>query len=182
MTNQQKQKQKQNQNKNKIKSNPIFQINSLVQVKSDALFSEKSDKNKLVYQTYKGKKGSVVSILHNNGKDITYLIQMTSNKGTTFNFDILEKYLEEFVQIDLQNSFQINDKVFVKQDADFYEKSEDNKKSYETFKNREGTVVEIKHKTKDSDSSTFIVEMYSTVNTDKKFTFDILGKYLTKNI
>lgn len=168
---------KQNQNKNK--TNPVFQIGSLVQVKSDSSFSEKSEKNKLIYQTYKGKMGTVVNVPHNNGKDVTYVIEMKSNKGNTFKFDILEKYLELFVDAS-EPYFKKDDKVFVKQDADFSEKSEENKKSYETYKAREGTIVDIKHNAKDYQSSTFIVEMNSTVVPDKKFTFDILGKYLTK--
>ena len=182
MTTQLKQKQNQNQNKN-----PLFIVGSSVQVKSNSSFSEKSDKNKIIYYTYIGKKGTIVSIPHNNGKDITYIVEMISNKGKTFTFDILEKYLEEFVQDsseknDMEGFFKKNDKVFVKNDADFSEKSIENKKSYETYKNREGTVIQLKHKNKNSDNSTYIIEMNSTTNIDKKFTFDILGKYLTSII
>jgi len=60
----------------------------------------------------------------------------------------------------------INDKVKIKDDAIFIEKTEENRKKYETYKNKEGLVVDRKN-------STYIVEFI-----DNKI--DILGKYLEK--
>ena len=52
----------------------------------------------------------------------------------------------------------------------------------ETYKNKEGIVTLLKHKGSNIDNSTYIVEMNSSTQPDKKFTFEILGKYIQKVI
>ena len=99
---------------------------------------------------------------------------MKSKNGSLFTFDILEKYLEK-CEI---SEFTIDDIVMIKDDADFVEKNEENKKSYETYKKREGKIIGIKNQSPYKDNTTFIVEMLSAKNTT--FRFDILGKYLNK--
>ena len=89
---------------------------------------------------------------------------MTAKSGNTFKFDILEKYIKEYNDVE----YLINEKVRIKSDANFIEKNEENREKYETFKNKKGFVVDIKN-------STYIVEF-----SDNKI--DILGKYLEKLI
>jgi hypothetical protein len=168
----------QKQKKNK-KSN--FKVYDSIQIKKDALFLEKSEKNQKIYVSYKNKKGIVIDIIYSKGDDITYIVEMISTKGNLFKINILEKYLEPYVEL-FQPEFSIEDKVSVRNDADFSEKSDKNKKSYETYKNREGTITQLKHKGLDNDNSTYVVEMTSSTQPDKKFTFEILGKYIQKII
>jgi len=99
---------------------------------------------------------------------------MKSKNGKLFTFDILEKYLEKSEISELT----IDDIVKIKDSANFDEKSEKNKKSYETYKNREGKIVEIKNMHPYKDNTTFIVEMENSEN--MTFRFDIIGKYLEK--
>lgn len=169
----------QKQTKNKKSS---FKVYDSVQIKKDALFVEKSEKNQKIYVSYKNKKGIVIDIIYSKGDDVTYIVEMISTKGNLFKIDVLEKYLETYVELFQPEFFLNEDKVSVKNDADFSEKSDKNKKSYETYKNREGTITLLKHKGLDNDNSTYVVEMMSSIQPDKKFTFEILGKYIQKVI
>ena len=158
-----------------------FKIYDFVQIKNDAIFIEKSEKNQMIYTSYKNKKGIIIDIIYSKGNDVTYIVEMISSKGNLFKFNILEKYLDPYIEL-FQSEFLIQDKVYVKNDADFSEKSDKNKKSYETYKNKEGIVTLLKHKGSNIDNSTYIVEMNSSTQPDKKFTFEILGKYIQKVI
>ncbi len=144
----------------KIKSK--FNLEEKVKIIENANFREKTEKNRLVYNTYKNRLGCVKEIRPTNSKSITYVIEMTSKNGNTFTFDILEKYLQEYNDVE----FLINEKVKIKSDANFIEKTEENRKKYETYKNRDGVVV-------DKKNSTYIVE-FSNIK------INILGKYLEK--
>jgi hypothetical protein len=144
------------------KINTKFNLEDKVKIIETAQFREKTEKNRLVYNTYKNRVGTVKEIRPTNSKSITYIIEMTAKSGNTFSFDILEKYIQEYNDVE----YLINEKVKVKDDANFIEKSEENKKLYETYKNKDGVVV-------DKKNSTYIVEF-----SDNKI--DILGKYLEK--
>lgn len=141
---------------------PKFNLGDKVKLIETANFREKTEKNKLVYNTYKNRVGIVKEINPTNSKSITYLIEMLSKGSNTFTFDILEKYIEKYDDIE----FLINEKVRIKSEAYFIEKNEENRKKYETYKNKDGVIV-------DKKNSTYIVEF-----TDNKI--DILGKYLEK--
>jgi hypothetical protein len=158
-----------------------FKIYDFVQIKKDAIFVEKSEKNQKIYTSYKNKKGIIIDIIYSKGYDVTYIVEMISLKGNLFKFNILEKYLDPYIEL-FQSEFLIQDKVYVKNDADFSEKSDKNKKSYETYKNKEGIVTLLKYKGTNIDNSTYVVEMNSSTQPDKKFTFEILGKYIQKVI
>ncbi len=153
-----------------------FNIGENVKILENAQFIEKTDKNKLVYNTYKNRTSTIKKIQNITYNSVTYLVEMKSKNGSLFTFDILEKYLEKCEKLD----FSIDDIVIIKDDADFIEKNEENKKSYETYKKRECKIVEIKNLHPYKDNTTFIVEMLSAKNTT--FRFDILGKYLNKII
>jgi ribosomal protein L21E len=144
------------------KINTKFNLEDKVKIIETANFREKTEKNRLIYNTYKNRVGTVKEIRPTNSKSITYIIEMTAKSGNTFSFDILEKYIQEYNDVE----YLINEKVKVKDDANFIEKSEENKKLYETYKNKDGVVV-------DKKNSTYIVEF-----SDNKI--DILGKYLEK--
>jgi hypothetical protein len=139
-----------------------FNLEDKIKIIENANFREKTNKNRLIYNTYKNRVGTVVEIKPTNSNSITYVIEMTSKNGNTFRFDILEKYIQEYNDIE----YLINDKVRIKSEANFIEKNEENRKKYETYKNNEGVVVERKN-------STYIVEFNDTK-------IDILGKYLEK--
>ena len=139
-----------------------FNLEDKVKIISTANFREKTEKNRLIYNTYKYRVGTVKKIKITNSKSITYIIEMKAKNGNTFTFDILEKYIEKYDD----KEFLINEKVKIKNDADFFEKNEKNRKIYETYKNKEGIII-------DKINSTYIVEF-----TDIKI--DILGKYLEK--
>jgi hypothetical protein len=139
-----------------------FNLEDKVKVIDTANFKEKTEKNRLVYNTYKNRVGTVKEIRPTNRNSITYIIEMTAKNGKTFTFDILEKYIKEYNDIE----YLINEKVRIKNDANFIEKKEENRKKYEIFKDKEGIVV-------DKKNSTYIIEFL-----DKKV--DILGKYLEK--
>jgi hypothetical protein len=139
-----------------------FNLGDKVKLIETANFREKIEKNRLVYNTYKNRVGIVKEINPTNSKSITYLIEMPSKSGNTFTFDILEKYIEKYDDIE----FLINEKVRIKSEAYFIEKNEENRKKYETYKNKDGVIV-------DKKNLTYIVEF-----TDNKI--DILGKYLEK--
>lgn len=144
------------------KINTKFILGEKVKVIETANFREKTEKNRLVYNTYKNRVGTIMEIKVTNSKSITYIIEMTSKSGNNFTFDILEKYIQKYDDIEIL----INEKVKIKDDANFIEKNEENKKLYETYKNKDGVVV-------DKKNSTYIVEFL-----DCKI--DILGKYLDK--
>ena len=144
------------------KINTKFILGEKVKVIETANFREKTEKNRLVYNTYKNRVGTIMEIKVTNSKSITYIIEMTSKSGNNFTFDILEKYIQKNDDIEIL----INEKVKIKDDANFIEKNEENKKLYETYKNKDGVVV-------DKKNSTYIVEFL-----DCKI--DILGKYLDK--
>ena len=153
---------------------PEFNIDDYVKVSEKSEFLEKTEKNRLVYNTYKNRIAKIKNINNITNDSVTYLLEMKSKNGTLFTFDILEKYLEKSEISELT----INDIVKIKDDANFDEKSEKNKKSYETYKNREGKIVEIKNMHPYKDNTTFIVEMENSENIT--FRFDIIGKYLKK--
>ena len=144
------------------KINTKFNLEDKVKVIDTANFREKTEKNKLVYNTYKNRVGIVKEIRPTNSNSITYIIEMTAKNDKTFTFDILEKYIQEYNDIE----YLINEKVKIKNDANFIEKNEENRKKYENFKNKEGIIT-------DKKNLTFIVEFLD----DK---IDILGKYLEK--
>ena len=75
----------QKQTKNKKSS---FKVYDSVQIKKDALFVEKSEKNQKIYVSYKNKKGIVIDIIYSKGDDITYIVEMISTKGNLFKFNI----------------------------------------------------------------------------------------------
>jgi hypothetical protein len=154
--------------------NPNFNIGDNVKVLESSEFTEKTEKNRLVYNTYKNRIATIKNINNRTHNCVTYLLEMKSKNGSLFTFDILEKYLEKCDVSD----FTIDDIIKIKDDANFEEKNEENKKSYETYKNREGKIVEIKNLHPYKDNTTYIVEMLSAKNTF--FRFDILGKYLNK--
>jgi hypothetical protein len=166
-------------NNSKIKKQPNlkkpkFNIGDNIKVLENSDFIEKTEKNKLIYNTYKNRIGKIKNIQCKIYNSITYLVEMKSKNGSLFTFDILEKYLE---RCDI-SEFTIDDIVMIKDDANFIEKNEENKKSYETYKKKEGKIIEIKNHNPNKDNTTFIVEMLSAKNTT--FRFDILGKYLNK--
>ncbi len=140
-----------------------FNLEDKIKIIENANFREKTEKNRLVYNTYKNRIGTIKEIKITNRNSITYLIEMTGKSGNNFTFDILEKYIQKYEDIE----FLINDKVKIKDDANFIEKNEENRKKYETYKNKEGSVVDRKN-------STYIVEF----SVDNKI--DILVKYLQK--
>ena len=163
----------------KIKKQPNlkklkFNIGDNIKVLENSNFIEKTEKNKLVYNTYKNRVGVIKNIQSRIHNSVTYLVEMMSKNGLLFTFDILEKYLEK---CDI-SEFTIDDIVMINDNANFIEKNEENKKSYETYKKREGKIIEIKNQSPYKDNTTFIVEMLSAKNTT--FRFDILGKYLIK--
>jgi len=139
-----------------------FNLEDKVKIIENANFREKNDKNRLVYNTYKYRVGTIKDIIITNRNSITYLVEMTGKSGNTFRFDILEKYIQKYEDVE----FLINDKVKIKDDAIFIEKNGENRKKYETYKNKEGLV-------EDRKNSTYIVQF----SNDK---IDILGKYLEK--
>ena len=139
-----------------------FNLEDKIKIIENANFREKTEKNRLVYNTYKNRIGTIKDIKITNRNSITYVIEMTGKNGNTFRFDILEKYIQKYEDVE----FLINDKVKIKDDAIFIEKNEENRKKYETYKNKEGYIVDRKN-------STYIVEFI-----DNKI--DILGKYLEK--
>jgi len=139
-----------------------FNLEDKIKIIENANFREKTEKNRLVYNTYKYRVGIIKDIIITNRNSITYVIEMTGKNGNTFRFDILEKYIQKYEDVE----FLINDKVKIKDDAIFIEKNEENRKKYETYKNKEGYIVDRKN-------STYIVEFI-----DNKI--DILGKYLEK--
>ncbi len=141
-----------------------FNLGDKIKLKETANFYEKSDKNKLVYNTYKNRVGVVREIRPTNSKSITYIIEMNGKNDNIFTFDILEKYVEKYDDIE----FQINENVRIKSDANFIEKNIQNREKYMTYKNKEGKIIEKKN-------STYIVDF-----SDDKI--DILGKYLEKII
>jgi len=145
-----------------IKITTKFNLEDKIKIIENANFREKTDKNRLVYNTYKNRVGTIKEIKITNSNSITYVIEMTAKSGNTFKFDILEKYIKEYNDVE----YLINEKVRIKSEANFIEKNKENREKYETFKNREGFVV-------DSKNSTYIVEF-----SDNKI--DILGKYLEK--
>lgn len=142
--------------------NNKFILGDKIKLIETANFREKTEKNKLVYNTYKNRVGIVKEIKPTNSKSITYIIEMNSKSNNVFTFDILEKYIQKYDDIE----FLINDKVKIKDDANFIEKNIKNREKYETYKNKEGIVLEKKN-------LTYIVEFFD----DK---IDILGKYLEK--
>ncbi len=139
-----------------------FNLEDKVKIIENANFREKTEKNKLVYNTYKNRVGTVKEIKATNKNSITYIIEMMAKNGNTFRFDILEKYIQRYEDIE----YLINENVRIKKDANFIEKNEENRKKYETYKNKDGFVV-------DKKNSTYIVQF----SNDK---IDILGKYLEK--
>jgi ribosomal protein L21E len=139
-----------------------FNLDDKIKIIENANFREKTEKNRLIYNTYKNRVGTIKDIKITNRNSITYMIDMVGKSGNTFTFDILEKYIQKYED----NEFLINDKVKIKDDANFIEKNEENRKKYETYKNKEGVVVERKN-------STYIVEFNDTK-------IDILVKYLEK--
>jgi hypothetical protein len=142
--------------------NSKFNLGDKIKLIETANFREKTEKNKLVYNTYKNRVGIVKEIKPTNSKSITYIIEMNSKSNNIFTFDILEKYIQKYDDIE----FLINEKVKIKNDANFIEKNEKNREKYESYKNKEGIVLEKKN-------LTYIVEFL-----DNKI--DILGKYLEK--
>lgn len=145
-----------------IKITTKFNLEDKVKIIENANFREKTDKNRLVYNTYKNRVGTIKEIKPTNRNSITYIIEMTAKSGNTFTFDILEKYIEKYDDIE----FLLDEKVKIKDNANFIEKNEENRKKYETYKNKEGII-------QDRKNSTYIVEFF-----DSKI--DILGKYLEK--
>jgi ribosomal protein L21E len=139
-----------------------FNLEDKVKIKENSNFREKTEKNRLIYNTYKNRVGIIKEIKPTNCNSITYVIEMSAKSGNTFRFDILEKYIQEYNDIE----YLINDKVRIKNEANFIEKNEQNRKKYETYKNKEGLIV-------DKKNSTYIVEFID----DK---IDLLGKYLEK--
>lgn len=139
-----------------------FNLGEKIKIIDNANFKEKTEKNRLVYNTYKYRVGTIKEIKITNRNSITYIIEMIAKSGNTFTFDILEKYIQSYDELE----FEINDKVRIKSEANFIEKNKENKKNYETYKNREGLVL-------DKKNSTYIVEF-----SDDKI--NILGKYLEK--
>jgi hypothetical protein len=144
------------------KINTKFNLEDKVKVIDTANFREKTEKNRLVYNTYKNRVGIIKEIRPTNSNSITYIIEMTAKNGKTFTFDILEKYIQEYNDIE----YLINEKVKIKNEANFIKKNEENRKKYENFKNKEGIIT-------DKKNLTYIVEFLG----DK---IDILGKYLEK--
>jgi len=139
-----------------------FNLEDKIKIISTANFKEKTEKNRIIYNTYKYRVGTIKEIKPTNSKSITYIIEMKAKNGNTFTFDILEKYIEKYDD----KEYLINEKVKIRNDADFFEKTEKNRKIYETYKNKEGVII-------NKINSTYIVEF-----TDIKI--DILGKYLEK--
>ena len=139
-----------------------FNLEDQVKIIENANFKEKTEKNKLVYNTYKNRVGTIKEIKPTNINSITYIIEMLAKNGNTFRFDILEKYIQKYEDIE----YVINEKVRIKDNANFIEKNKENRKKYEIYKNKDGVVV-------DKKNSTYIVQF----SNDK---IDILGKYLEK--
>jgi len=139
-----------------------FNLGEKIKLIETANFREKSEKNRLIYNTYKNRVGTIKEIIPTNSNSITYVINMVGKSGNTFTFDILEKYIQKYDDLE----FEINDKVRIKSEANFIEKNKENRIKYETFKNKDGIVVEKKN-------STYVIEF-----SDNKI--DILGKYLEK--
>jgi hypothetical protein len=139
-----------------------FNLEDKVKIIENANFKEKTEKNKLVYNTYKNRVGTIKEIKPTNINSITYIIEMLAKNGNTFRFDILEKYIQKYEDIE----YVINEKVRIKDNANFIEKNKENRKKYEIYKNKDGVVV-------DKKNSTYIVQF----SNDK---IDILGKYLEK--
>jgi len=77
------------------KINTKFHLEDKVKIIETANFKEKSEKNRLVYNTYKNRIGTVKGIRPINSKSITYIIEMTAKSGNIFTFDILEKYIQK---------------------------------------------------------------------------------------
>jgi hypothetical protein len=153
---------------------PKFNLDDNVYILENADFIEKTEKNRLVYNTYKNKV-AIIKDIKSQTNNITYILEMRSKSGTLFTFDILEKYIEKCDQAD----FLVNDKVKLKDNAEFLEKNEENRKSYETYKKREGTIVEIHNLHPNKENTTYIVEILQNQK-NTNFKFDILGKYLEK--
>ena len=84
-----------------------------IKIIENANFREKTEKNKLVYNTYKNRVGIVKEIKPTNRNSITYIIEMTGKNDNTFSFDILEKYIQRYEDIE----FLINENVRIKKDA-----------------------------------------------------------------
>ena len=139
-----------------------FNLEDKIKIIENANFREKTEKNRLVYNTYKNRVGTVKEIKPTNRNSITYVIEMTGKSGNIFRFDILEKYIQKYEDVE----YLINENVRIRNDANFIEKNEENRKKYETYKNKDGFVV-------DKKNSTYIVQFLN----DK---IDILGKYLEK--
>lgn len=147
-----------------IKITTKFNLEDKIKIIENANFREKTEKNRLIYNTYKNRVGIVKEIKPTNRNSITYIIEMIAKNGNTFRFDILEKYIQKYEDIE----YLINENVRIKDDANFIEKNEENRKKYETYKNKDGVVV-------DKKNSTYIVEF-----SNEKI--DILGKYLEKMV
>ena len=96
-----------------------FNLEDKIKIIENANFREKNDKNKLVYNTYKHRVGTIKDIRITNRNSITYVIEMIGKSGNNFTFDILEKYIQKYEDIE----FLINDKVKIKDDAIFIEKT-----------------------------------------------------------
>jgi hypothetical protein len=141
-----------------------FNLEDKVKIIENANFREKTEKNRLIYNTYKNRVGIVKEIKPTNSRSITYVIKMNAKNGNIFTFDILEKYIQNYDD----KEFLINEKVKIRSDANFIEKNEENRKKYETYKNIDGYGIVV-----DKKNSTYIVEF----NNSK---IDILGKYLDK--
>ena len=77
------------------KINTKFNLEDKVKIIETADFREKTEKNRLVYNTYKNRVGTVKEIRPINSKSITYIIEMTAKSGNIFTFDILEKYIQK---------------------------------------------------------------------------------------
>lgn len=83
-------------NKINTKINTKFNLEDKVKIIETANFTEKAEKNRLVYNTYKNRVGTVKEIRPTNSQSITYIIEMTAKSGNTFTFDILEKYIQKY--------------------------------------------------------------------------------------
>ena len=153
---------------------PKFNLGDNVNILENADFLEKTEKNRLVYNTYKNRV-AIIKDIKSQTNNVTYILEIKTKNGTTFTFDILEKYIEKCDETD----FLVNDKVKLKDDAEFLEKNEVNRKSYETYKKREGVIVEIHNLHPSKENTTYIVEM-TQQQKNTNFRFDILGKYLEK--
>ena len=157
-----------------IKLIPKFNLGDNVNILENADFLEKTEKNRLVYNTYKNRV-AIIKDIKSQTNNVTYMLEIKTKNGTIFTFDILEKYIEKCDETELL----VNDKVKLKDDAEFLEKNEENRKSYETYKKREGIIVEIYNLHPNKENTTYIVEMMQQQK-NTNFRFDILGKYLEK--